>query len=86
MTQPIKGNKETIKTHSKPSHPVRSGSLGGETMADHEHHAKGYGKNQVNEEKSTFGFPIVDPDVTVKMKNIPPLALPHFYVKLHKYP
>ena len=55
-------------------------------MEDHEDHAKGTGKNQVNEEQSTFGFQIVDPDVIVKMKNMPPLALPHFYGKVHEDP
>ena len=54
-------------------------------MADHEDHAEASSENQVNEEKSTFWFPIVDPDVTVQMKNIPPLALPHFYGKVHEY-
>ena len=49
-----------------------------------EDHAEGSGENQVNEEQSTFGFPIVDPDTQVQTKNISPLALPHFYGKVHE--
>ena len=49
-----------------------------------EDHAEGSGDNQVNEEQSTFEFPIVDPNTQIQMKNISPSALPHFYGKVHE--
>lgn len=52
-------------------------------MEVHDDHAEGTGENQVNEEQSTFVFPIVDPDIVVKMKSIPPSSLPHFYGNVH---
>ena len=55
-------------------------------MAEHEDHAKGIGENQVIEEQSTFGFPIVDSETTTQMKNIPPSYLTHFYGKVHEDP
>ena len=47
---------------------------------------EGVGKNQPQEEQSTLGFPIVDPDTMVQMKNIPPSVLPHFHGKVHEDP
>lgn len=48
VTQPTKGKKGTIRTHSQPAQPIESGFLGGETMADHEDHAERPGENKVN--------------------------------------
>ena len=84
VTQPTKGKKEAIRTHSHPSQPVESDSHGKTTMADQEDHAEGNGQNQVNEEQSTFGFPIMDPETQVQMKNISLSTLPHFYGKVHE--
>ena len=86
VTQPTKGRKGPIGTHSQCSQPIKRGSLGGTKMTEHEDHVERTCKNQVNEEQSTFGFPIVDLDVTVQMKNIPPSTLPHFYGKVNEYP
>lgn len=86
MTQPTKGKKGIIGTHSQPSQPIESGSHGEATMVDQEDHAEGTGEIQLNEEQSTFGFPIIDPDTQVKLKNISPLALPHLYGKVHEDP
>ena len=66
--------------------PVESGTSKRETMVDHEDHLEGTGENQVSEEQTTFVFPIVDPDTVAQMKNIPPLALPHFHGKVHEDP
>jgi len=55
-------------------------------MADHEDHAKGTRKNQGNEEQSTFGFPIMNLEMTAQMKNILPLTLPHFHAKVNEDP
>ena len=59
-----------------------------ETMADHEIYVEGSGENQdqVSKEQSTFVFPILDPDIVARMKNIPPSTLPHLCKKptLHK--
>lgn len=84
VTQPTKGKKGTIRTHSQPSQPVESASCGRTTMVDHENHVEGTSENQVNVEQSTFGFPVADPDTQVQMKNISPSALPHFYNKVHE--
>jgi len=53
-------------------------------MVDHENHAKGSGKNQVNHEQFTSGFPIMNSEENVQMKNISSLALPHFHGKVHE--
>jgi hypothetical protein len=37
-------------------------------------------------EEITFGFPIVDPDTNVQMKNINPSILPHFHGMVSEYP
>jgi len=83
VTQPIKGKKGIVGIHSQ---PVKSGSGRRTTMVDMEDHAEGSGEKQVNEEQSTFRFPIMDPDTQVQMKNISPSALPHFYGKVHEDP
>lgn len=49
VTQPTKGNKETIRTHSQPSQLLESSSIRGTKMVYHEDHAEGTGENQVNE-------------------------------------
>lgn len=53
-------------------------------MEDMEDHVEGIGENQVNEEQSTFRFPIVNPNIQAQMKNISPSVLPHLYGKVHK--
>lgn len=83
VTQPTKGKKGTIRTRIHPSQPVEIGSCGRMTMEDREDHAEGSGENQVNEGS---GFPIVDPDTQVQMKNISPSNLPHLYSKVHEDP
>ena len=50
VTQPKKGKKGTIRTHSQPSQPVERNSCGIKTMVDQEDHAEGTSENQVNEE------------------------------------
>ena len=63
-----------------------SGPIGGTTMVDHEDHAEGSRENQVNDEHSTFGFPIVKSKENVQMKNISPSNIPHFHGKDHQDP
>jgi len=73
--------------HIQPSHFTRDSLLGGKRMENREDvNGEGVGKNQPQEEQSTLGFPIVDPDTMVQMKNIPPLVLPHFHGKVHEDP
>lgn len=91
VKQPETGKKEAkgdIKFEFKISQPSpsRSGPIGGTTMVDHEDHVEGTGENQINEEKSTFGFPIVNSKENVQMKNISPSTLPHFHDKVHEDP
>lgn len=89
MTQLEKGNIEAKVDQrvqfsiSQPSRS-RSGPIGGTTMADHEGHTEGSGKNEVNDEQSTFGFPKVNSKKNVQMKNISPLALPNFHSRVHE--
>ncbi len=54
-------------------------------MEDHEEvHGEGVSDNQPLEEQFTFGFPIVDLDAIVQMKNISPSFLPHFHGKVNE--
>lgn len=91
VTQSYKGKKEAKGDWkfqfkiSQPS-PSRSGSIGGTTMADHEDHAEWTSENHVHEEQSTFGFPIVNSEDNVQMKNISPSTLLQFHGKVYEDP